>query len=80
MSEFSNKNFIGHSPRGIELDSEMLEVMRLAVERGKMIPPWYGVSQGAYVYEFVPTTAGLIIKVKNTETGDSIDLTDYSEF
>jgi len=70
----------GRSPRGVELSPDTLEIMRLAVKRGKALPPWYGVSQGAYVYEFVPTTAGLIIKVKNTETGDSIDLTDYSEF
>ena len=70
----------GRSPRGVELDPDTLEIMRLAVERGTKIPPWYGVTQGAYVYAFVPTTVGLVIKVENTETGDSIDLTDYSEF
>ena len=70
----------GHSSRGVPLDPDWLEIARRAQQKGKWISPWYGVSQGAYVYTFVPTTVGLVIKVENTETGDSIDLSDYSNW
>ena len=70
----------GHSLRGVPLDPDLIRIARKAVQEGKQIPPWYGVSQRAYVYTFVPTTVGLVIKVENTETGDSIDLSDYSNW
>ena len=70
----------GHSPQGVPLEPDWLEIARTAQQKEKWISPWYGVSQGAYVYKFVPTTVGFIIKVENTETGDSIDLTDYSDW
>lgn len=70
----------GRSPRGVEIDKDWLMMARMAVEHGQIIPPWYGASQGAYVYKFIPTTLGLVVKVENTETGDSIDLTDYSDW
>ena len=70
----------GRSPKGIELDEDWLKAVKGALADGVTLPPWYGASQGAYVYTFVPTTLGLIIKAENTETGDSIDLTDYSDW
>ena len=70
----------GHSLRGVPLDPDLMRIARIAMQKGKQIPPWYGVSQGAYVYTFIPTTVGLAIKVENTETGDSIDLSDYSNW
>ncbi len=70
----------GRSPRGVELEPVWLEAVKLSLEAGKRIPPWYGVSQGAYIYTFVPTALGLVIKAENTETGDSIDLSDYSDW
>jgi hypothetical protein len=70
----------GRSPKGIELDEDWLKAVKGALTNGVTLPPWYGVSQGAYAYTFVPTTLGLIIKAENTETGDLIDLTDYSDW
>jgi hypothetical protein len=50
--------------------------MRSASDQDEAVP-YYGAIQGAYVYRFVPTTMGLIVKIENTETGDVLDLTDY---
>jgi hypothetical protein len=69
----------GLSPRGAPLDKDTLAMMRLAAEQGAIVPV-YGAIQGAYVYSFVPTTLGLVVKVENTETGDSIDLTNYDNW
>jgi hypothetical protein len=69
-----------HSPRGVELDEDWLMAARMAVERGQAIQPWYSSIQGVYVYRFIPTTLGIVVKVENAETGDSIDLTDYSDW
>jgi hypothetical protein len=70
----------GRSPKGVQLSEEWIKVVKGALKKGVTLPPWYGVSQGAYVYKFVPTTLGLVIKAENAETGDSIDLTDYSDW
>lgn len=33
---------------------------------------------GQYEYIFVPTSIGMVLKVKNLLTGDIVDLTDYN--
>jgi hypothetical protein len=66
----------GRSPRGRPLEEIVLEAMRSASDQDEAVP-YYGAIQGAYVYRFVPTTMGLIVKIENTETGDVLDLTDY---
>ena len=38
--------------------------------------PNYGSCGGAYSYIFVPTTIGLIVKVKNTLTGETLDISE----
>jgi hypothetical protein len=68
----------GRSPRGRPLEEIVLEAMRKTAEEGKAVP-YYGAIQGAYVYRFVPTTMGLIVRVENTETGDVLDLTNYRD-
>ncbi|MGC9333536.1 MAG: hypothetical protein ACP5JJ_05265 [Anaerolineae bacterium] len=68
----------GRSPRGRALEEIVLEAMRTAVDQGEAVP-YYGAIQGAYVYRFVPTTMGLIAKIENTESGDVLDLTDYTD-
>jgi hypothetical protein len=67
----------GRSPRGRPLEEIVLEAMRTAGKQGEAVP-YYGAIQGAYVYRFVPTTMGLIVKIENTETGDVLDLTNYT--
>ncbi|MCL7454040.1 MAG: hypothetical protein M8467_13435 [Anaerolineae bacterium] len=68
----------GRSPRGRPLEEIVLEAMRTGSEEGDPVP-YYGAIQGAYVYRFVPTTMGLIVKIENTETGDVLDLTNYTD-
>ena len=68
----------GRSPRGRPLEEIVLEAMRTASEQDDAVP-YYGAIQGAYVYRFVPTTMGLIVKIENTETGDVLDLTNYTD-
>jgi hypothetical protein len=68
----------GRSPRGRALEEIVLEAMRTTADQGEAVP-YYGAIQGAYVYRFVPTTMGLIVKVENTESGDVLDLTDYTD-
>jgi len=68
----------GRSPRGRPLEEIVLEAMRTESDQGNAVP-YYGAIQGAYVYRFVPTTMGLIVKIENTETGDVLDLTNYTD-
>jgi hypothetical protein len=41
---------------------------------------YYGCSGGAYSYEFTPTSLGLIVKVRNGATEETIDLSDYDSW
>lgn len=61
--------------RGQPLDEDHLQIMRLARERG-YIMPYYGAggSRGACSYSFRMTDAGYTIEVKNAETGDCVEL------
>jgi hypothetical protein len=68
----------GRSPRGRPLEEIVLEAMRTTSEQDDAVP-YYGAIQGAYVYRFVPTTMGPIVKIENTETGDVLDLTRYTD-
>ena len=38
---------------------------------------YYGACGGAYTYSFTPTGLGLVVKVTNGATNETIDLTDY---
>ena len=40
----------------------------------------YGAMGGGYTFMFTPTNLGMIIKVKNVLTGDTVDLTDWDDF
>lgn len=42
--------------------------------------PYYGGSGGSLTYSFTPTSLGLIVKVTNNMTGQTIDLTDYESW
>lgn len=48
---------------------------KVANSQGENFPN-YGASGGAYSYIFTPTSIGTIIKVKNSITGDTLDLTE----
>lgn len=39
--------------------------------------PYYGAIGGAYTYSFTPTSLGMVVKVTNGLTNETIDLTDY---
>lgn len=41
---------------------------------------YYGAIGGAYEYCFLPTSIGLIVKVKNGLTKEEIDLSDYENW
>lgn len=44
-------------------------------------PPKYeGCSGGRYIYTFCPTSLGTVVKVKDSITGDEIDLSDYENW
>ncbi len=64
------------SYQGNELSRLDLDWIKENLAGGKP-RPYYGAVGGAYVYEFCPTSAGLSVKVENTESGDEINLTDY---
>ncbi len=61
---------------GSRLNEEVLHAVRESLERGDPMP-YYGAIGGAYAYCFIPTGLGCVVKVRHTETGDEIDLTDY---
>jgi hypothetical protein len=48
-------------------------------DHGGMLP-YYGASGGAYTYSFTPTTIGCVVKVKNSVTGDELDVSDYGSW
>jgi hypothetical protein len=62
---------------GSPLSNCIMERLKIAATKGgDARRPYYGTVGGAYVYEFCPTTIGLITKVKNAQY--KIDLTNYS--
>ena len=40
----------------------------------------YGSIGGAYTYHFTPTSIGTVIKLENTVTKETIDLSDYDHW
>ena len=40
--------------------------------------PYYGVTGGGYLFMFIPTSIGIIIKIQNNITKEEIDITDYN--
>ena len=75
----TNQIETGKDFAGNELHSHTILHIRKSIERGEPLP-YYGVSDGAYEYSFVPTSIGIVIKVKNLVSGDIIDLTDYEDW
>jgi len=50
--------------------------VKVAKKQNRQLP-YYGCSGGAYEFSFTPSGLGVIIKVKNVITNETIDLTDY---
>ena len=63
----------------VRLPEAILRVVSDSLEHGEPLP-YYGAIDGAYTYSFSPTSLGCVVKVRNTVTGDEIDLTDYSHW
>jgi hypothetical protein len=63
---------------GSPLNEGVVRVVKDSLEQGEPMP-YHGAIGGAYAYCFIPTGLGSVVKVKNTVTGDEIDLTDYDE-
>lgn len=59
-----------------KLSESVAEVLKASLERGEPCA-YYGAIGGAYNDIFQPTPNGLIYKVKNSVSGDEIDLTDF---
>jgi len=53
-----------------------LEVTRRSLARGEPLPD-YGCIGGAYTFLITPNSLGIAVKVRNTVSGDEIDLTEY---
>jgi len=64
---------------GKELSDKTLDAIRRSLEQGEP-RPYYGAIGGAYMFSFTATSLGSIVKVENTATGDSIDLSDYEDW
>ena len=63
-----------------KLKSWIDEQDRLVCLKQNRSCPNYGSCGGAYTYSFTPTSIGLVIKVKNGITNNTIDLTDYDNW
>lgn len=50
------------------------------VESWDMGYPYYGAIGGAYEFRICPTSLGEAIYIKNTYTGEELNLTDYSNW
>jgi hypothetical protein len=65
-----------------ELEPKILEKQsEHAREMGRMFgSPYYGAIGGGLTYEFTPTGIGVIVKVRESVTGEELDLTNYEEW
>lgn len=61
---------------GPPLREGVLQVVKDSLEGGDP-RPYHGAIGGAYTYSFTPTSLGCVVKVRNSMTGDEIDVTDY---
>ena len=50
------------------------------VQSWAMDYPYYGAIAGAYEWRICPTSLGNVIYIKNTYTGEELNLTDHSEW
>ncbi|MDZ8189304.1 MAG: hypothetical protein RMX96_31255 [Nostoc sp. ChiSLP02] len=62
---------------GEKLSQNQLSKIRKQLETGQQVEVYYGTVEEGYVFLFYPTSIINIVKIKNTLTGDEIDLTDY---
>lgn len=53
--------------------------LKVAQKQGEKIP-YYGAIGGAYVYTYCATSLGVVVKVINDLTKETLDLTDYTEW
>lgn len=51
----------------------------LAEKQGKD-QPYYGCSGGSLSFEFTPTTLGMVVKVTNNLTKESLDVTEWDNW
>ena len=68
----------GQTWRGSPISEKLLKVMHLAREQGARIPPLYGMTQGAYRYEFRFTPEGLLLHCLNSETRDTLEFAEHT--
>lgn len=73
---FKHEIATGLTPSGRPVDDTWLKVAHLAQDQGIRIPPWYGSIQGAYSYEFRFLPNSPIVHCSNSETGDTLELTN----
>lgn len=64
---------------GEKLSQNKLSKIRKQLETGQ-VEVYYGAIEEGYVFTFYPTSVVNIVKIKNTLTGDEIDLTDYDNW
>lgn len=64
---------------GEKLSQNQLSKIRKQLETGQ-VEVYYGAIEEGYVFTFYPTSVVNIVKIKNTLTGDEIDLTDYDNW
>lgn len=62
-----------------KLSQNKLSKIRKQLETGQ-VEVYYGAIEEGYVFTFYPTSVVNIVKIKNTLTGDEIDLTDYNNW
>ena len=64
---------------GEKLSQNQLSKIRKQLETGQ-VEVYYGAIEEGYIFTFYPTSVVNIVKIKNTLTGDEIDLTDYDNW
>ena len=65
-------------------DGEVLDQSQIDSRKQQLITGqvqvYYGVAEPGYIFTFIPTPVINIVRVKNSLTGDEIDLTDYKNW
>ena len=64
---------------GEKLSQNQLSKIRKQLETGQ-VEVYYGAIEEGYVFTFYPTSVVNIVKIKNTLTGDEIEITDYDNW
>jgi hypothetical protein len=76
---FQHQITTGTTLQGTPLDPDMLTMLRDIAAAGE-VQPYYGSIAGAYTFRFTPTSLGVAVTVRNSETGDEINLSDYDSW